>query len=127
VVERLCRLERLRSLEACLIAPGLDENWQKAFFVSGGALQAVRALPLGPGALIEIEAGLSLCRSGRRLAGETLTPEQAEDLVLLDGFVRRPPPEVTVLPLDRNTIAGRITRKGRAGSPALARGGRPSA
>jgi hypothetical protein len=29
-----------------------------------------------------------------------LTPEQAEDLMLLDGFVRRPPPELDVLPLE---------------------------
>ena len=37
--------------------------------------------------------------------GDTLTPEQAEDLLLIDGFVRRPPPELAVLPLD----AGQIT------------------
>jgi len=28
-----------------------------------------------------------------------LTAEQAEDLLLIDGFVRRPPPELKVLPL----------------------------
>ncbi len=122
VVERLRRLERLRSLEACLVAPGLEREWQQAFFVSGGALQAVRALPPGPGALIEIEAGLARCRAGRRLTDETLTPEQAEDLVLLDGFVRRPPPEVTVLPLDRSAIAAYLRPRSAGLNPRRPRG-----
>ena len=39
-------------------------------------------------------------------AGDTLTPEQAEDLLLIDGFVRRPPPELAVLPLDAARITG---------------------
>jgi DNA polymerase-3 subunit epsilon len=122
VVERLRRLERLKSLEACLVAPGLEREWQQAFFVSGGALQAVRALPPGPGALIEIEAGLARCRASRRLTGETLSPEQAEDLVLLDGFVRRPPPEVTVLPLDPSAIAAYLRPRSAGLNPRRPRG-----
>src|SRR6185436_4748313 len=49
VVERLCRLDRLRQLELCLIAPAVEPGWQKAFFVSGGAVRAVRSLPPGAG------------------------------------------------------------------------------
>jgi DNA polymerase-3 subunit epsilon len=96
VVERLRRLDRLRQLEACLVVPGPSEGWRKAFFVSGGALRAVRTLPPGAGARLEVETALSICRAA---AGEPgpLTPEQAEDLLLLDGFVRRPPPELAVL------------------------------
>jgi hypothetical protein len=37
-----------------------------------------------------------------------LTAEQAEDLLLLDGFVRRPPPELAVLPLERDRIAAHL-------------------
>jgi hypothetical protein len=37
-----------------------------------------------------------------------VTPEQAEDLFLLDRFVRRPPPELVVLPLDAVRIMERI-------------------
>jgi DNA polymerase-3 subunit epsilon len=106
VVERLRRLERLRGLEVCLIAPAAEAGWQRAFFVSGGVLRSVRSLPPGAGARLEIEAGLAACRAGRALA-ETLTSDQAEDLLLLDGFVRRPPPELAVLPLD----AGRISER----------------
>jgi DNA polymerase III epsilon subunit family exonuclease len=106
VVERLRRLERLRGLEACLIAPAAEAGWQRAFFVSGGVVRSVRSFPPGAGARLEIEAGLVACSAGRALA-ETLTSDQAEDLLLLDGFVRRPPPELAVLPLD----AGRISER----------------
>jgi hypothetical protein len=100
VVGRLHHLERLRSLEVCLIAPAVEPGWRKAFFVSGGSLCSIRSLPPGAGARLELGAGLARCRTAREQASETLTPEQAEDLLLLDGFVRRPPPELTVLPLD---------------------------
>jgi DNA polymerase-3 subunit epsilon len=103
VVERLSRLERLRRLELCLIAPSGAPGWRKAFFVCAGEVCAVRSLAPGAGARLEIEAGLALCRVARERDAE-LTPERAEELVLVDGFVRRPPPELTVLPLD----AGRI-------------------
>ena len=99
VVERLRRLERLRGLEACLVAPGLEPGWRKAFFVCGGGIQAVRTLPPGGGAKLEVDVALSICREARGTSGP-LTPEQAEDLLLIDGFVRRPPPELLVLPLE---------------------------
>jgi DNA polymerase III epsilon subunit family exonuclease len=88
VVERLRRLERLRNLEACVHAPGTS------FVVAAGSVHAFE-----PG---ELERGLPQLAP----APETLTPEQAEDLVLVDGFIRRPPPELRVLPLD----PGRIRR-----------------
>jgi DNA polymerase III epsilon subunit family exonuclease len=100
LIDRLRRLERLRSLEVCLIAPALEPGWRKAFFVCGGAVCAVRPLPPGSGARLEINAGLALCRQARERAEDTLTAEQAEDLLLLDGFIRRPPPELAVVPLD---------------------------
>jgi DNA polymerase III subunit epsilon len=108
VVDRLRRLEQLRRLEVCLIAPAVEPDVRKAFFVCGGRVCAVRTLPPGAGARLEIEAGLALCRSARERPGETLTPEQAEDLLLLDGFVRRPPPEVAVLPLDADRIKAHL-------------------
>ena len=105
VVERLERLEQLRGLEVCLVAPSLEPGWRKVFFVCGGGVCAVRSLPPGPGARLEAEAGLAHCRAARKRDGELLTPEQAEDLLLIDGFVRRPPPELAVLPLDAARIA----------------------
>jgi DNA polymerase III subunit epsilon len=107
VVERLRRLERLRGLELCLVAPAVEPDRRRAFFLSGGAIRAVRTLPPGPGARLEIEAGIALCRSADRL-DEAFTPGQAEDLMLLHGFIRRPPPELTVLPLDAERIAAHL-------------------
>jgi DNA polymerase III epsilon subunit family exonuclease len=97
IVDRLRRLEQLRRLEVCLITPAVEPGWRKAFFVGGGGICTVRSLPPGPGAKLELEAGLAVCRSTRDRPAEALTPAQAEDLLLLDGFVRRPPPELTVL------------------------------
>jgi DNA polymerase-3 subunit epsilon len=111
IVERLRSLERLRKLEICLIAPMTEPGWRKAFFVCGGGVSAVRALPPGSGAKLEVRAGLAICRSTRDAAEEVLTPEQAEDLLLIDGFVRRPPPELGVLPLDEEQIAAHLATK----------------
>jgi DNA polymerase III epsilon subunit family exonuclease len=111
VLERLRRLERLRGLELCLIAPGIEPGWRKAFFVCGGEVCAVRSLPPGAGARLEIEAGLAFCRAAREGGGGALTPNLAEDLLLLDGFVRRPPPELAVLPLDGARITAHLMRR----------------
>jgi DNA polymerase III epsilon subunit family exonuclease len=92
VEERLRRLEQLRTLEACLVAPAIEPGWKNAFVVAGGRVRAVRSLPPGADPLKEIEPVLSL-----RSDEEPLTPEQAEDLLLIDGFIRRPPPELKVL------------------------------
>jgi DNA polymerase-3 subunit epsilon len=109
IVDRLRSLERLRKLEVCLIAPLTEPGWQKAFFISSGRICAIRSLPPGAGSKLEVGAGLALCLS-RDQDGEPLSPEQAEDLLLIDGFVRRPPPELTVLPLDAAKIAAHLAR-----------------
>ena len=111
IVERLSRLERLRRLELCLIVPTIDPGWRKAFFVCGGGVCAVRSLPPGAGAGLEIEAALALCRAARERAGGALTPDQAEDLLLLDGFVRRPPPELAVLPIEAERIRAHLLER----------------
>ncbi|MGZ4398610.1 MAG: exonuclease domain-containing protein, partial [Gaiellaceae bacterium] len=103
LLERLRRLERLRTLDACLIASAVAPGWRKAFFVRAGVICATRSLPPGPAARLEIGAGLAIAQGvqGKR---EPLTSGQAEDMLLLDSFVRRPPPEVTVLPLDADEL-----------------------
>ena len=116
VIDRLRRLDQLRRLEACLVVPGPASGWRKAFFVSGGWIQAVRTLPPGGGARLEVEAALRICRAER--AAEPITPEQAEDLLLIDGFVRRPPPELLILPLDAERITADRYRGSSERSPA---------
>src|SRR5215212_9902587 len=106
VVERLSRLRRLRGLEACLIAPAAVDGWRTGFFVGAGAVRSQRPLPPSPGARLEVEVGLTACTESR--PEDPLTPEEAENLLLLDGFIRRPPPELAVLPLDADAIAAHL-------------------
>jgi hypothetical protein len=54
-------------------------------------------VPPGSGTRPEVDAALR--QAVRRSPVEPITPEEAEDLLLLDGFIRRPPPELAVLPL----------------------------
>jgi DNA polymerase-3 subunit epsilon len=107
VLERLRRLEDARALDACLIAPALTAGWRKAFFVRGGVLCAVRTLPPGPGTRLELNSGLAVAR---RIVPERkpLTGGEAEDIILLESFIRRPPPELTVLPLDDERLLSSI-------------------
>jgi DNA polymerase III subunit epsilon len=105
LLDQLRRLERLRTLDTCLIAPGLAPGWRKAFFVHGGVIRATRPVPPGPGARLEINAGVAIARAATRRP-DPLTSGQAEDMLLIDTFVRRRPPELGVLPLEPAEIVG---------------------
>ena len=100
VTREVAQLDRLRRLELCVLAPALDEGARTAFFVAKG--QVVCARPLvasndlsqaarGP----EIAAGLAAVDR----AEPTLAPEAADELLLVASFLRRPPPELEVVPL----------------------------
>jgi len=96
VVRALAELERLRALRVCLVASALEPGFERAFFVAGGRVASVRSLPRGAGARLEIEAGLAAAAA----ATLSLAPEDADELLLIGTFLRRPPPELRVLPLD---------------------------
>ena len=74
-MDRLRRLEELYTVERCLIAPALEPGWRKAFFVCGGGICAVRSLPPGPGARLQIDGALALCQA-RRGGTVPLTPSR---------------------------------------------------
>jgi DNA polymerase-3 subunit epsilon len=93
VIAALAELERLRAAEVCLVVPAVEEGWRRAFFVARGRVASVRALPPGPGAALELEAGMAEARA----ASASLAPEDADELLLVGSFLRRPPPELTVL------------------------------
>ncbi|MBD0330136.1 MAG: GIY-YIG nuclease family protein [Thermoleophilia bacterium] len=104
VLARVRRLERLRAARLCLVAPAASPpGAARAIFVAGGRVAAVRTLPPGGGAALEIEAGLAAARAAA--AGEpSVAAEDAEDLSALAPFLRRPPPELRVVPLRRDTV-----------------------
>jgi DNA polymerase-3 subunit epsilon len=122
-LERVCRelerLQRLRAVERCIVAPAAEAGHARAFFLAGGRVAAERALPPGGGAHLEIEAGLAAAR--RALAADD--HGDLDELFLVGTFLRKPPPEIRIVPLEKDAIvramdACRRPVAGRAARPA---------
>jgi excinuclease UvrABC nuclease subunit len=109
-LERVCRelerLTRLRAVRRCLVVPSAEPGHARAFFVAGGRVAAERTLPPGGGAHLEIEAGLAAAR--RALTAEE--PGDLDELFLVGTFLRRPPAELFVVPLDKDAILAAAAR-----------------
>jgi DNA polymerase III subunit epsilon len=105
-LERVCReierLRRVRSLERCLLVPAAEPGHVRAVFVAGGRIAAERTLPPGGGAALEVEAGLAAARRPR--PGDSSSLTHLDELLLVDSFLRRPPPELRTAPLRREAI-----------------------
>jgi DNA polymerase III epsilon subunit family exonuclease len=99
-LERVCRelqrLDRMRRLECCVLVPAQDAGYVRALFVAGGRVAAERTLPPGGGAALEVEVGLAAARRPGEL--------DLDALLLVDSFLRRPPPELRRAPLERGAI-----------------------
>jgi DNA polymerase III subunit epsilon len=95
VVRELAALEQLRAGELCLLVPAAEPGFRRAYFVRSGRIAAVRTVPPGPGARVELAAGAA---EARRVE-PSLAPEDADELLLVRSFLRRPPPELEVVPL----------------------------
>jgi DNA polymerase III subunit epsilon len=118
VVAELRRLERLRRASCCLVAPAVEPGFARAVFVCGGRIAAVRSLPPGAGARLEVDAGLALCHR----AEPSFDPEIADELLLVGSFLRRPPPELRIVPLVADAIvAAARNAVTRAAAPQAAR------
>ncbi len=100
VCRELERLARLRALERCVVAPGAEPGHARAFFIAGGRVAAERALPPGGGAHLEIEAGLAAAR--RILVSDT--QGDLDELHLVGTFLRKPGPELAIVPLEKDAI-----------------------
>jgi len=101
VIAALHELEQLRSLAVCVLAPSLDPGFARAFFVARGQVTGNRVVPVGSGARHEAATGVAEALRGP----VSLAPEHAAELRVLAGFLRRPPPELRVTPLDPAAIA----------------------
>ncbi|HEU5243963.1 MAG TPA: exonuclease domain-containing protein [Gaiellaceae bacterium] len=99
-LERVCRelqrLDRVRHVECCVLVPAGNPGYVRALFVAGGRVAAERTLPPGGGAALEVEAGLASARRQGEL--------DLDELLLVDSFLRRPPPELRAVPLEREAI-----------------------
>jgi DNA polymerase III epsilon subunit family exonuclease len=95
VTRELATLERLRRAELCLLAPAVEAGFRRAFFVRAGQIAAVRTLPPGAGARVELETGLAAAWR----AQTSHNAEHADELLLIGSFLERPPPELRIVPL----------------------------
>jgi DNA polymerase III epsilon subunit family exonuclease len=87
------RMRRLRELSVCLVVPGEQDGSRRAIYVAKG--QVVCTKPFLGTSGVEWQAALAAIAR----AEPTLAPEAADDLRVLASFMRRPPPELTVLHL----------------------------
>jgi DNA polymerase III epsilon subunit family exonuclease len=92
-VSEIARMQRLRALSCCVVVPSSREGERRGFFVARG--QVVCSRPFRGTSGPEWAAGLAAVAR----AEPTLAPEAADELRVVDGFLRRPPPELTVVPL----------------------------
>lgn len=99
VARDLARLERLRSLEVCIVAPGERDGARRGFYVAKGQIVCVR--PFHGSGGVEWQAALAEVSRAER----TRSPEAADELLAVASFLRRPPPELTVVPLSRQEAA----------------------
>ena len=99
-VARFAELDRLRKVNVCVLAPAQEPGFKRAFFVAGGKLAAVRTVPTGGAGRIEVEAGISEAT----LAEPSFAPEDADVLMLVAGFLRRPGPELRIVSLNSTEI-----------------------
>ncbi len=107
VIGQLQRFEMLRRERRCLVVPAGEPDWRRAFFVAGGRVCSVRTLPPGGGARLEVEAGVAEAL-GALAAEPSFAPEDADDLLVVHEFLRRPSPELYVLPLDATAICAQL-------------------
>jgi DNA polymerase-3 subunit epsilon len=96
VCRELKRLERVQRLACCVLVPAGEPGYVRAVFVAGGRVAAERTLPPGGGAALEVEAGLAAAQR----EGEV----DLDEVLLVDSFLRRPPPELRIAPLRREAI-----------------------
>ena len=100
VAARVGELDRLRAEELCVLAPAREPAFWRAYFVVGGRVSA-RAVPRGAAGRLEIESGLAAAAA----VGPSLAPEDAAELLVVAGFLRKPPPEVRIVGLRVAEIA----------------------
>src|SRR3954447_9965637 len=108
VVRTVRRIDRMRGTRCCVIVPSTEPGYARGLFVANGPIADTRTLA----SRLEVEAGLAACE----LPGD----EDVDELLLIGTFLRRPPPELRVAPLDADQIL-----KQAAGLP-RALGGQPA-
>jgi DNA polymerase III subunit epsilon len=106
LVRQLHRVRRLERLNACILVPAQEPGYVRAYFLRDGRIVTTRSLPPGDGARIEVDAALGLLRK-TQLTERYLVGAELDSLLVIGSFLRRPPPELRVAPLDGGEILRR--------------------
>jgi DNA polymerase III epsilon subunit family exonuclease len=93
VAREIRRMQQLRALTVCVVAPGEHDGSRRGFWIAKGRVVDVRPFTGTHG--LEWQAGLAAVAR----AEPTLDPEAADDLITVSAFIRRPPPELEVIAL----------------------------
>lgn len=116
VVRAVERVGRARRMRCCIVVPAAEPGYARGIFVANGRIADARTLA----SRVEVDAGLG--------ATELPGPEDLDELLLIATFVRRPPPELRVAPLDADAILSlasalpkALTRPAARPAPARAR------
>ena len=99
VSREIARMDSLRALAVCVVVPGEHDGGRRAFFVAKGRVVCVRPFHGAHG--LEWQAGLAAVAR----AEPDLSAEAADELIAIASFLRRPPPELEVLPLESIGLA----------------------
>jgi DNA polymerase-3 subunit epsilon len=105
LVRHVRRIERLRATRLCVLVPAAEAGYVRGVFVADGRVGAARTLPPGEGTRVEIAAGLAGVE--RRAGRSYLEAGELDALLVVGSFLRRPPPELRVAPLDAAEILRR--------------------
>jgi DNA polymerase III epsilon subunit family exonuclease len=109
VVRAVRRIERVRATRCCIIVPSTEPGYPRGYFIANGRIADVRTLA----SRVEVDAGLA----ATHVPGE----ESLDELLLISTFLRRPPPELRVAPLEAETILRLASALPRALTPPPAR------
>jgi DNA polymerase III epsilon subunit family exonuclease len=95
VAERIAEVDRLRAGEVCVLAPAREPGFWRAFVVARGRV-VTRTVPRGAAGRVEIDVALaSVAR-----APVSFESHDTAELLVVAGFVRRPPPELRIVGLE---------------------------
>src|SRR4029450_6979002 len=92
VIRSVQRIEQARAMRCCVVVPSAEGGYARGIFVAKGRIADVRTLA----SRVEVDAGLA--------ATERPGDEDLDELLLIATFLRRPPPELRVAPLDAEEI-----------------------
>ena len=111
VAGEIARLEHLRSLAVCVVAPD-GQVGRRGFYIAKGQIVGMRPFHGAHG--LEWQAGLAAVAR----AEASLAPEATDELLVVAGFLRRPPPELEVVFLHSQvwTSSASVVRETAGGS-----------